>query len=88
MTNITKRISSKNVHLHIDKAFAIIDEYLPFPYVDKVQKLVKSSSGTIRNVKSQKKGNIKIIEALLKVALENKKQIDKNNKALENLLKM
>lgn len=88
MTNISKRKTSKNVHSHIDKAFAIIDDYLPFPYVDKVQKLVKGSAGTIRNVKSQKKGNIKIIEALLKVALENKKQIEKNNKAFESLLKM
>lgn len=87
MTNIAKRNTSRNVHLHIDKAFAIIDDYLPFPYVDKVQKLVNRSSGTIRNVKSQKKGNIKIIEALLKVALANKKQIEKSNEALESLLK-
>jgi len=86
MTNISKRKTSKNVHSHIDKAFAVIDEFLPFPYVDRVTKLVKSSPGTIRNVRSKREGNIKIIEALLKVALENKKQIEKNSKNFESLI--
>lgn len=86
MTNISKRKTSKNVHLHIDKAFAVIDEFLPFPYVERVKKYAEGSSGTIRNVRSKREGNIKIIEALLKVALENKKQIEKNNKNFESLI--
>lgn len=86
MTNIRKRNTSKNVHLHTDKAFAIIDKYLPCTYVEQVKELVNYSSGTIRNVRSQKNGNIKIIEALLKVALLNKKEIEKNNKKIESLI--
>ena len=86
MTNISKRKTQKNVHLHIDKVFAVIDDYLPYPYVDKVKKHVKSSSGTIRNVRCKRKGSIKIIEALLRVALENKKKIESENKKLESLI--
>lgn len=86
MTKINNKKTCKNVHSHIDKAFEIIDEFLPYPYVERVKKHTKGSSGTIRNVRSKREGNIQIIEALLKVALENKKLIEKNNKKIENLI--
>lgn len=86
MTNISKRKTSKSMHSHIDKAFAVIDMYLPFPYVDRVRKYVDCSSGTIRNVRSKREGNIQIIEALVKVSLQNKKRIELENKKLESLI--
>ena len=86
MTNITKSKPRKNMHLHIGNAFEVIDAYLPHPYVGRVQKLVGFSASTIRNVRSTKEGNIKIIKALLKVALTNKRAIEKNNEALESLI--
>lgn len=64
------------MHSHISDAFVIIDEYLPFPYVDKVKKYVDSSSGSIRNVRYRREGNIKIIKALLEVSLNHKKEIE------------
>lgn len=87
MTNISKSSSRKNMHLHTVDAFEIIDAYLPHPYVGKVQKLVGFSSSTIRNVRSSREGNIRIIKALLKVALQNKRTIEKNNEQLESLIK-
>jgi len=86
MTNISKRNVAKNMHLHTSKAFEVIDKYLPYPYVDRVKKYVNSSSGTIRNVRSKREGNISVIEALLKVALQNKKAIEKNKKTIESLI--
>lgn len=86
MTNVSKKKKTDNVHLHIEKAFAVIDEYLPWPYVDKVKKYVDKSPGTIKNVRYKRSGNIQIVEALLKVSLANKRQIERENKKLENLI--
>lgn len=70
----------KNVRSHINKAFLIIDQYLPYRYVDRVKKLCDAPEGTIRNVRSSRNGRSEIVEALLKVALEEKKIFDKMNK--------
>lgn len=83
MTNITKSQPRKDMRLHTDKAFEVIDAYLPHPYVNEVKKLVKFSASTIRNVRSTRSGNIKIIKALLKVALKNKSELEN----IESLLK-
>lgn len=83
MTNISKTKAKKNMHLHTVKAFDVIDAYLPHPYVDKVKQIANFSSGTIRNVRSTRSGNIQIIKALLKVALKNKRELDK----IESLIK-
>jgi hypothetical protein len=81
MTNILNNTKGKDVQLHITKAYKIIDEYLPFNYVEQVlRKLPKDSSITksiIRNVKKKHTTRIDVINAMVEVALENKKQISK-----------
>ena len=84
MTKVKKINSRKNMHLHTARAFEVIDEYLPYPYVCKVQKIVEYSSSSIRNVRSKRAGNIKIINALLKVSIQNKRELEK----LQNLTKL
>ncbi len=74
------------MQLHIAKAFEVIDAYLPYPYVDKVRKIIDRSPGTIKNVRCAREGNIKVIEALLKVALENKKEMEKAGATLQKLI--
>lgn len=83
MTNITKSQPRKDMRLHTNKAFEVIDAYLPHPYVNEVRKLVRFSPSTIRNVRSTRSGNIKIIKALLKVALKNKSELEN----IDSLLK-
>jgi hypothetical protein len=85
MTKITKNNTSKNMQLHIDKAYEIIDAHLPFHYTDAVQaKLPKDSgitSGMIRNVKKKLTKRIDILNAMVEVALENK-NLEENFKEL------
>lgn len=73
------------MQIHILKAQEIINEFLPFNYVkltlDKLNvKKITVTPGTIRNVKQGKGKRLDIIEALVEVALDNKKQIKKIEK--------
>ena len=65
---------------HIESAFEIIDNYLPDRYVSSVMnKLPKNHSinaSTIRNVRLKKSNRVDIINAMVEVALENKKQLE------------
>jgi hypothetical protein len=80
MTNITINNKAGNVQLHIEKAYIIIDKYLPVNYVDSVlAKLPQDtdvSKGIIRNAKKKLSKRIDVINALVEVALDNKKLID------------
>lgn len=71
----------KDMQLHINKARKIIDEYLPTEYVDKVlAKLPKDtrvSKGTIRNVRNDLNNRLDVLNAMVEVALDNKKLQDK-----------
>lgn len=84
MTNIRKNTTSKNVHSHIEKAYVIINEWLPREYVaDVLAKLPiqkKVSRYTLHNVRQRKVLKIEVINAMVEVALENKKQIEKLEK--------
>lgn len=71
-----KKAPKKNMRLHIKKAFAIIDEFLPYRYVDKVKKIHDAPEGSIRNVRNARCGNVQIVNALLKVALKEKKHLE------------
>ena len=79
MTNILNNTKDKNVQLHIAKVYKIIDEYLPFSYVEEVlKKLPKGTAITkciIRNVKKRKSTRLDVLNAMVEVALDNKKQI-------------
>ena len=81
MTNITNNTKGKDVQLHIAKAYKIIDEYLPFNYVDDVlKKLPKGNSITkniIRNVKKKNSTRLDVLNAMVEVALDNKRQMAK-----------
>jgi hypothetical protein len=84
MTNITKKNKEENVQMHIEKAYKIIDNYLPVNYVDAVlKKLPKDtdvSKGIIRNAKKKLSKRIDVINALVEVALDNKALQDKLKK--------
>ncbi|MDR6844474.1 hypothetical protein [Flavobacterium granuli] len=81
MTNITINNKGKNVQTHIDKAYEIIDNHLPFNYVTAVlEKLPKGTdvtAGMIRNTKKKLSKRIDILNAMVEVALENKVLEDK-----------
>ena len=81
MTNITNKTKGKDVQLHIAKAYEIIDEYLPFNYVEDVlKKLPKGNSVTksiIRNVKKKHSSRLDVLNAMVEVALDNKRQMAK-----------
>ncbi|KFF24453.1 hypothetical protein [Chryseobacterium vrystaatense] len=63
----------KKIDFNIAKSFEVIDNYLPKRYVDKVLKIVPGvTAGAIRQVKSRKSGDVKIIAALQQVAEETK----------------
>lgn len=79
MTNITNNTKGEDVQLHIEKAYKIIDEYLPFNYVEEVlKKLPKDTSitkGIIRNVKKKNTSRLDVLNAMVEVALDYKKQM-------------
>lgn len=68
----------KDVQIHIKKAYQIIDDYLPFNYVEEVlKKLPKDTNVTkaiIRNVKKKHSSRLDVLNAMVEVALEHKKQ--------------
>ncbi|HRZ32842.1 MAG TPA: hypothetical protein P5188_11075 [Flavobacterium sp.] len=68
---------------HIDNAYKIINEFLPETYLARVRKKlpqsVDVSDGTIRNVRQKTlkaHSQIEVLNALVEVALENKKAIE------------
>lgn len=68
----------KKIDSNIAESFKIIDEYLPKRYVSKVLEIFPDTTAMIiRQVKSRKSGNLKIIAALLKVAEESKSILNK-----------
>lgn len=79
MTNILNNTKGDDVQLHITKAYKIIDQYLPFNYVEDVlKKLPKQSPITktiVRNVKKRKSTRLDVLNAMVEVALDNKKQM-------------
>jgi hypothetical protein len=83
MTNIKKKTKGKDMQLHIDKAFEIIEEHLPQEYVNKVMsKFPKKdiTRGIIRNVRNKTgklENKIEVINALVEVALEHKAEKEK-----------
>lgn len=91
MTNIIKENKKKDMHLHIDKAYKIIENNLPSNYVDKVLNKLKGdatlTAGIIRNMKARvteyPNTRINVLNALVEVAKEYQKDI----KQLENLTK-
>jgi hypothetical protein len=80
MTNITNNNQGDDVQLHIDKAYEIIDNHLPFNYVEavlnKIPKEANVSKGMIRNTKKKLSKRIDVINAMVEVALENKALVD------------
>ncbi|AZA49544.1 hypothetical protein EG346_15770 [Chryseobacterium carnipullorum] len=68
----------KKIDSNIAESFEIIDDYLPKRYVSKVLELVPDATESIiRQVKSRKSGDLKIIAALLKVAEDSKSILKK-----------
>ncbi|MDM1529042.1 hypothetical protein [Myroides odoratimimus] len=79
MTNVDKNSVQSEMHMHtkdkeaiIKDSFKMIDEWLPSNYISRVQEKVTAPSGTIRNVKCNRKGDLRIILAMVEVAKENK----------------
>lgn len=80
MTNIIINNKQKDMELHIKKARAIIDEFLPAEYTEKVQKKLaykQVSNGTIRNVRNGLSDRLDVLNAMVEVALEQKEQQEK-----------
>ena len=74
MAKLNKNQAHANIESNINKAFILIDAFLPKRYTDRVQRIVPDVSKTyIRNVKSTRQGPANIIAALKKVADEEKK---------------
>lgn len=80
MTVLPINTTSQDMDLHIEKAYKIIDEYLPFNYtylvMAKLPKELGVTSGMIRNVKKGATKRIDILNAMVEVALDNKKLLE------------
>jgi hypothetical protein len=87
MTNIINNNKQDDMQLHIQKAYDIIDQYLPTIYVNEViEKFPKGSritKGMIRNVKNKLNARLDILNAMVEVALENKRLQEKLKKTLK-----
>lgn len=82
MTKTANKNQNEDVRLHIEKARGIIKEYLPKTYVDKVaeklaEQKIKITNRVIMNVRHGFAERVEVINALVEVALENKKQLEK-----------
>jgi hypothetical protein len=82
MTNILNKMKENDVHTHINKAYALLDEHLPYEYAKEVvtelaKSNVKVTAGTVRNVKAGKTSRLDVLNALLLIAKRNKKQKEK-----------
>lgn len=86
MKTVPKNTKAKDVQLHIAKAYAIIDQYLPRDYVAEVrEKLPKGSTisvTSIYNARKKMSKRIEIINAMVEVALKHKKLQEKLAKAI------
>lgn len=91
MSKVIKKNGLKNVHLHIDKAYKVIEGSLPRNYVEltkeKLPEALKSTSGqNIRNVKNRFTkypiSRLYILVALVEVA----KDYQRAAKSLEQTL--
>lgn len=78
MTNIIEKTLRSDVHLHIDKAFEIIQGNLPNGYAEKVLLKIQNDSsltlGVVRNTKNRiplyPVKRINVINALVEIAQE------------------
>lgn len=80
MTVLPINTTLEDMEIHIEKAYQIIDKHLPFKYnnlvMAKLPKELGVTSGMIRNVKKGATKRIDILNALVEVALENKKLLE------------
>ena len=81
MTVLLINTTSEDMEIHIEKAYKIIDNHLPFNYTSlvmaKLPKELGVTSGMIRNVKKRAtKTRIDILNAMVEVALDNKKLLE------------
>ena len=80
MTVLPINTTTQDMDLHIEKAYKIIDEHLPFNYTNlvmaKLPKELGVTSGMIRNTKKRATKRIDILNAMVEVALENKKLLE------------
>jgi hypothetical protein len=83
MKHLPKAKQKKDVQLHIQIGFELINTFLPATYLDKVKaKLPKdfASNDTIRNVRrgiQKPEAQIEIFTALVEVAKENKAAVER-----------
>jgi hypothetical protein len=81
MSNIINNNKENDMQLHIQKAYDIIDQYLPTIYVNEVIEKFPTGSritkGMIRNVKNKLNSRLDILNAMVEVALENKRLQEK-----------
>ncbi|WP_026730173.1 hypothetical protein [Flavobacterium denitrificans] len=81
MQTVLNNTNSKDVQLHIDKAYKIIDEYLPENYVEAIinilPKELNVTKPMIYNVKRKASKRLDILNAMVEVALENKSALEK-----------
>ena len=76
MANLTKKETLKDIDSNITEAFAVIDNYLPARYTNRVIQLVPGvTPNFVRHVRCKRKGPTKIVAALKKIALEEKEII-------------
>lgn len=69
MTKLMKKTPSINIDSNINKAFKVIDSYLPKHYTELVKEICPdANSNTIRIIRKRKSGDVQIIAALKKVA--------------------
>ena len=84
MTKIIEKNKQKDVHLHIDKAYAIIGEHCPMNYTEKVMEKMSDPSLTsaiIRNLKHRVTrypiSRIPVLNALVEISLQHKADKEK-----------
>jgi hypothetical protein len=87
MKTTPKNTNRKDVQLHIDKAYKIIEQYLPVNYVIEVRaKLPKGcvvSNTAIYNVRKKMSKRVDVLNAMVEVALMYKKLDDKLKKTIK-----
>ena len=86
MQTLPKNNKTKDVQIHIAKAYEIIDKYLPRDYVSEVLKKLpkdsKVSAQSIYNARKKMSKRIEIINAMVEVALKYKKLEEKLAKTI------
>jgi hypothetical protein len=81
MNNLPRKNNLTDMQVHIDKAFIIIDKHLPVTYVEKVleklshnKNITKTVIQNVRQKKSKASSNLEVFNAIVEVAIENKKE--------------